>query len=125
MSGLVVVEDEADVQFLIEVLFSADRRFTFTGVASSAEAAFEMTRTTNPGVIVLDQGLAGALTGLEAAPTFKSVAPQAKVILFTAHDELRVSAANEPAIDAFVLKTDAVRLLPMAQQLMGLDTPPG
>jgi DNA-binding NarL/FixJ family response regulator len=118
--SLVVVEDDKDVQLLIETAFSLDSRFTFAGVSATAEDAFEMVQTNDPGTIVLDQGLAGRLSGLEAAPRFKDVAPQSKIIFFTAHEELREAAAAEPAVDAFVLKTDSTHLLRVAQQLLGL-----
>lgn len=117
---VLVVEDDPDVQFLIKTVFSEDARFFIAGVAASAEDALEMARTTEPGIIVLDHGLAGALTGLEAAPRFKALTPNAKITLFTAHAELRYPAADEPAIDAFLLKTDISQLLPLAQQLTGL-----
>jgi CheY-like chemotaxis protein len=71
-------------------------------------------------MIVLDYGLAGVLTGLEAAPRLKELAPRAKIILFTAHSELRDPAADEPAVDAFLLKTDIAQLLPLARRLTGL-----
>lgn len=125
MKVLVVVEDDTDVQFLIETVFSADRRFSVGGVAASAEEALELARTTEPGIIILDHGLAGALTGLAAAPQFKAVAPNAKIILFTAHAELRHPAADDPAIDAFLLKTDISQLLPLAQRLASLGPIPG
>jgi len=120
MRVLVVVEDDPDVQFLIETVFSEDDRFSVAVLTASAEDALEVARTTEPGIIVLDHGLAGALTGLEAAPRLKEVAPNAKIILFTAHAELRHFAADEPAIDAFLLKTDISQLLPLAQRLTGL-----
>jgi DNA-binding NarL/FixJ family response regulator len=122
---LVVVEDDTDVQFLIETVFSMDSRFTFAGVVAAAEDALEMARTADPGIIVLDHGLAGELTGLEAAPRLKEVAPNAKIILFTAHGELLASAASEPAIDGFLLKTESTQLLPLAQRLTGIGAPPG
>jgi DNA-binding NarL/FixJ family response regulator len=118
--GLVVVEDDEDVQLLIETAFSLDSRFDFAGVSTTAEDALEMVRTSEPGTIVLDYGLGGKLTGLEAAPRFKDVAPQSKIIFFTAHEELRQAAAAEPAIDAFVLKTESTHLLRVAQQLLGM-----
>lgn len=120
MRVLVVVEDDPDVQFLIETVFSEDDRFSVAALAASAEDALEVARTDELGIIVLDHGLAGALTGLEAAPRLKEVAPNAKIILFTAHAELRHSAADEPAIDAFLLKTDISQLLPLAQRLTGI-----
>lgn len=118
---LLVVEDDTDVQLLIETVFSLDSRFSVVGVAAAAEDALEIARTTAPGIIVLDHGLAGELTGLQAAPRLKDLAPDTKIILFTAHAELRQPAEQEHAIDAFVLKTDSVQLLPMAQRLTGMD----
>jgi DNA-binding NarL/FixJ family response regulator len=120
-----IVEDDPDIQFLIQTVFSRDSRFSVSGAAASAEEGIELARSTEPGLIVLDHGLAGQLTGIEAAPRFKEVAPQAKIILFSAHAELRVRAGDEPAIDAFLLKTDIAQLLPLAQQLSGLGPASG
>lgn len=119
-----MVEDDPDVQFLIETVFSEDPRFSVAGVVASAEEALELAHTAEPGIIVLDHGLSGVLTGLEAAPRFKAVAPNAKIILFTAHAELRHYAAEEPCIDAFLLKTDVSQLLALAQRLTGLVPAP-
>jgi len=121
---LVVIEDDPDVQFLIEAIFSLDPRFRVTHVAESAEGALDAPPTSEPGIIVLDHGLAGPLPGLAAAPLLKERAPQAKIIMFTAHAALQARADREPAIDAFLLKTEAEKLLPLAQQLIGLGPPP-
>ena len=120
MRVLVVVDDDEDVQDLIETVFSLDSRFTLAGVSTTAEDALEMARTKEVALIVLDHGLAGELTGLDAAPRFKDVVPLSKIILFTAHEELREAAAAEPAIDAFVLKTDSTHLLRVAQQVLAM-----
>lgn len=123
VKNLVVVEDDKDVQFLIETAFSLDCRFAFAGVTAAAEDALELARFTEPGIIVLDQGLAGELTGLEAAPRLKDLVPGAKIILFTAHSELREPAGHEAAVDAFLLKTESAQLLQVAQQLTGIGAP--
>ena len=123
MKALVVVEDDPDVQFLVETIFSMDRRFTLAGLVASAEEALESLRTSQPRIIVLDHGLSGQLTGLDAAPRIKELAPQAKIIMFTAHADLKVRADKEPAIDGFVLKTESTQLLPLAQRLTGLGVP--
>src|SRR5664280_1990672 len=65
---LVVVEDDPDVQFLVEAIFAMDPRFTITAVAASAEEALECPPTSEPGIIVLDHGLAGPLPALTASP---------------------------------------------------------
>lgn len=121
MKNLVVVEDEPDIQFLIETIFSLDSCFSIVGQAASAEEGIELARSTEPSLIVLDHGLTGKLTGIDAAPGFKEVAPLAKVILFTADAELKARAGDEPAIDAFLLKTDVTELLPLAVRLTGLS----
>lgn len=101
MKVLVVVEDDPDVQFLVQTIFSMDSRFTLAGVAASAEEALESLRTTEPEIIVLDHGLSGQLTGLDAAPRLRELAPQAKIIMFTAHADLRARAPlGDPAEDA-------------------------
>src|SRR5664280_1910224 len=101
-----------------------DSRFTLAAVAASAEEALKSLRTTEPEVIVLDHGLSGQLTGLDAAPRLKELAPQAKIIMFTAHADLKARADNEPAVDGFVLKTESTQLLPLAQRLTGLGARP-
>jgi DNA-binding NarL/FixJ family response regulator len=124
MEVLAVIEDDPDVQFLIETIFSMDSRFTLANIAETAEEALESARTAEPGIFVLDHGLAGSLSGLDAAPLLKELAPHAKIILFTAHAELKARASAEAAIDAFLLKTDSTRLLFLAQRLSGMDSQP-
>ena len=120
MKAIIVVEDDPDDEFLIESIFSMDSRFAVSRLADSAEEALEAARVTRPEVIVLDHGLAGKLTGLDAAPLLKELAPNASIILFTAHAELEARANDEAAIDAFLLKTESTQLLPLAQRLTGL-----
>jgi two-component system nitrate/nitrite response regulator NarL len=120
MKTVVIVEDDPDIQSLISTIFSMDPRFSVIGLAESAEEALEVTRTTDPEIIVLDDRLAGELTGVEAVPQFKQAAPKAKIILFTAHADLQARVVNQPEIDAFLLKTETGELLPLAQQLTNM-----
>jgi two-component system, NarL family, response regulator LiaR len=121
MKTLIVVEDDPDVQLLLETIFSMDARFGPAEVAVSAQEALAVAERIEPGIIVLDHGLEGTLTGLEAAPRLKELAPNSKIILFTAHAELKARAAEEPSIDAFLLQTKSTLLLALAQRLTGLD----
>jgi DNA-binding NarL/FixJ family response regulator len=120
MKSVVIVEDDPDIQSLISTIFSMDPRFSVAGLAESAEEALELARTTVPEIIVLDDRLAGSLTGVEAVPQLKEAAPDAKIILFTAHADLQARVVNQPAIDAFLLKTETGELLPLAQQLTNM-----
>ena len=121
-----IVEDEADIRNLIRLIFRAEPNFEMVGEAESAEEALVALRSNlDIGLIVLDHGLTGELTGLEAAPLFKEIVPLAKIILFTADPGLRVRAAREPAIDAFLVKTEVALLLSTARRLCGIGSPPG
>jgi DNA-binding NtrC family response regulator len=117
---LVIVEDDPDVQFLLETIFAMDPRFALARVVESAEDALEAAQTTEPSIVVLDHGLSGKLNGIEAARRFKEMSPQTKIILFTSHAELEAQSRKEPAIDAFLLKTDTAGLLPLAQELTNM-----
>lgn len=121
MRALIVVDDDPDIQFLVEALFAIDPRFYVADVADSAEAALEWSaRTAEPGIVVLDHSLSGALKGLDAAPMIKAVAPHTKIILFTGRAALKARADQERSVDAFLVKASASLLLPLAQQLTGL-----
>lgn len=121
MKSFLVVEDDTDDQLLVQALLYRDPRFTLAEVAGSAEQALELARTTKPEIVVLDQVLSGALSGIGVAPLLKELSPHTKIILFTGHAELRAKADAESAVDAFLLKTEAMQLLALAQQLTGLS----
>ena len=117
---LVVVEDDVDMQRLIAATLGRDPRMQLQGQVANAEAALDVLNAFEPGVIILDHGLAGGgLTGIEAAPKLKAAAPQSKIVLFTAYD-LGAEAAREPAIDAFLSKDDIGQLLATVQEMVGL-----
>lgn len=119
-----IVEDDIDLRGLIRMIFAKEPEFVISVETESAEEALELLRKSDDvGLIVLDHGLTGALTGLEAAPLFKELVPQAKVILFTADPTLKARAAAEPAIDRFLVKTEIQRLLPVARELCGIASP--
>lgn len=119
MKVLMVVEDDLDMRLIIRITLEADPRLQIVGEAGTAEEAIEIARSENPGLIILDNSLEGEMTGLEAAPILKDVAPHAKVLLFTAYD-LRSEAKREPAIDAFLRKDHLKDLLPVILRLLDL-----
>lgn len=119
MKVLMVVEDDLDMRLIIRITLEADPRLQIIGEAGTAEEAIEIARNENPGLIILDNSLEGEMTGLEAAPILKDVAPHAKVLLFTAYD-LRSEAKREPAIDAFLRKDHLKDLLPVILRLLDL-----
>jgi DNA-binding NarL/FixJ family response regulator len=121
---LVVVEDDLDMRTLIRITLAQDPRLEVVGEASSADEALALVRTTDPGLIVLDHTIDGAMTGLEAAPLLKAAAPHVKILLFTAYD-LAAEARAEPAIDGYLRKDEFQKLLPTVERLLALAPLPG
>jgi DNA-binding NarL/FixJ family response regulator len=119
-SVLAIVEDEPDVRMLVRITLTRDPRLEILGEATSAEEAVEIARSLQPGVVILDHGLDGAITGLEAAPLIKEAAPNSKILLFTAFD-MAVEARDEPAVDAYLRKDRIGDLVDKVDELLGLD----
>ena len=119
---LAVVEDHPDMRALLRLLLRPERGFEVLAEASSGDEALEvLCGDCGPGVIVLDQSLEGALTGLEVAPLLKAHAPDAHIVLFTAHDLASEAAAN-PAVDRFVRKDRIIDLPAVIRELLDTGT---
>lgn len=115
---LLVVEDDADIRSLVRLTFAADPAFELDGQASAVEDALIAARQHRPDLIVLDHRLEGDATGLDAAPDLKAEVPDCTIILFSASEELRTPALDSPWIDAFLLKTEMHKLVPLAKRLL-------
>ncbi len=120
MKVLVVVEDDHDMQLLIQLTLEADSRLEISGCCATADAAVELAREVQPGLVILDHFIDGDVMGLDAAPAIKAAAPDASVLLFTSHD-LKIEAGREPSVDEFLLKRDIAELMPTVQRLLGLE----
>ncbi len=122
MKVLLVVEDDADMRLLIEVVLSEDPRVEIVGDAATASEAIAIARSTEVDLIILDHFIEGDVMGLQAAPTLKALAPNAKILLFTSHD-LSTEVEREPAVDSYLLKQNIRDLLPQCRDLLRLDPP--
>ncbi len=120
---LVVVEDDADVRFLIKLLLRRDGRLEMTGEAATASDAVELTRARQPELILLDHYIDGPVMGLEAVPALREAAPSAKILLLSSHD-LSAEVARQPLVDSFLRKDRMEDLLPTVQALLQLDPLP-
>ena len=84
MTGVLVVDDEADMRLLVEaVIEQANEGLRVVGSATTGLEAIEQWRSVDPDVILLDQMMPG-MTGLEAAETILSEQPDQCIILFSA-----------------------------------------
>lgn len=116
---LVIVEDEPDMREVIKLTLMMDPRLEIVGEAESASEAIELARSMRHGLVILDHNIKGDIMGLQAAPLLKQVAPDIKILLFTAFD-MADQAAKEPAVDAYLRKDHLQRLVRTVDELLGL-----
>ena len=117
ISRVVLVEDDAAIRTLVEILLSTEPDFELVGTAVSAEEGIELVRRLEPDLLLLDNQLEGALTGVEAAPAFKAAFAAVVVLLCTALDAAAQAAAS-PSIDGFLRKDRIAELPEVARDLL-------
>ena len=84
---VIAVEDEHMIREGLQGLIHAQIGMEMIAVADSVEAALEIYCPEVPNVILLDIGLAGALTGLEGIRPIKAKWPKADIIMLTTFDD--------------------------------------
>jgi DNA-binding NarL/FixJ family response regulator len=101
---VLVVEDVPELSRLLEMTFELDDRFEPVGAASSGGAALDLAVREHPDAIVLDLAIDG-VDGMDVLPSLRRVLPDARIIIFTGHDDARLRAqAMEAGASAWVLK---------------------
>src|SRR3954464_7182806 len=109
---VLVVEDVTELSRLLEMTFELDGRFEPVGTASSGGAALDLAAREQPDAIVLDVGING-IDGIGILPMLRRVVPDARIIVFTGHDDAGLEhEAMTAGASAYVLKGgDLNRLL--------------
>ena len=98
--SLVIIEDDADIRQLLELLLRRDGRLTLDRSFDNASDALVAVRDgCCPEVILCDVGLPG-MSGLDALPLLRGACPEAVIVMYTANPE--------GALDAVTLGADAV-----------------
>jgi len=82
---VVLIEDDATIRDGYGYLINSNPAYRVVNTYDSAEEAFRTIRDDNPDVILLDIGLPG-MTGTEAIPRIKALAPGAHIIILTVYD---------------------------------------
>lgn len=101
---VLVVEDVPELSRLLEMTFELDGRFESVGTATSGGAALDIAVRTSPDAVVLDIGLVGA-DGIGVLPSLRALLPDARIIVFTGHDDARLrDRAMAAGASSWVLK---------------------
>jgi two-component system nitrogen regulation response regulator GlnG len=109
MAKVLVIDDEPAICWGLAELGKRLRHEVFT--APSAEAGLELARSRRPDAVLLDVRLPG-MDGVAALPLLKEHAPQAAVVIMTAHGDLQtaVEAVRQGAFDYIAKPFDLVQI---------------
>lgn len=116
-SRVVLVEDDPTIRAVVEILLGTEPDLELVGSAASAEEGIELVRRFAPDLLLLDNQLEGALTGVAAAPAFKVAFPGVVVLLCTALDLAEVAAATDD-IDGYLRKDQLAELSDVVRELL-------
>src|SRR5438067_4127749 len=101
---VLVVEDVSELSRLLEMPLELDGRFVPIGTATSGGAALDMAARERPDAVVLDLAIDG-VDGIGVLPSLRGLLPNARIIVFTGHDDARLrEQAMQAGASAWVLK---------------------
>ena len=108
---VVVVDDVADIRWLLRAALNADGRFDVVGEAGDGRQGVDVVKLTRPQVAVIDLRMP-RMDGLEAAAEIAQVSPETRVVIFSAVGEAAVAAAAQVAgVVGFVKKGSPPRAI--------------
>jgi len=122
MSGILIVDDNANIRRLLRSFVETNTVFEVCGEAENGPEGFEKAKELRPDLILLDLTLPGML-GTEAAPILKRLLPQVKIVLFTMHEDgvNRALASRFGGVDLVIGKADSI--LNLREHLIALLAP--
>jgi DNA-binding NarL/FixJ family response regulator len=104
VAKVLVVEDVPELSRLLEMTFELDGRFASIGTATSGGQALDLAARERPDAVVLDLSIDG-VDGMGVLPPLRALLPQARIIVFTGHDDPRLrDQAMKAGASAWVLK---------------------
>jgi len=121
MPGILVVDDNPTIRFLIRVLIESRTSFSICGEAGHGVEAIQQAKELHPDLVMLDLSMP-VMNGAEAAVILKKNMPKMKIILFTMHaDNIGKALSAAVGIDLTLSKSDG--LMKLDEHLKALLAP--
>jgi two-component system response regulator NreC len=117
-SKVLICDDHAVVRAGLRMILEKEKDFQIVGEAENAEQAVELAALLQPDLVLMDISMPG-VKGLEAILRLRVVAPQAKALVLTVHDdEAYFYQALQAGAAGYVLKGAPVSELLAALRLV-------
>jgi two-component system, NarL family, nitrate/nitrite response regulator NarL len=121
---IVIADDSPVMRYAIRRCLEATGEFAVCAEAANGKEAIEAVAQFQPDVLILDLQMP-VMTGLEAAPTIRAVAPNTAILLFTLYNcEQLTNEARRLGIKGVISK-DAARVEQLVEALRQVNAPPG
>jgi DNA-binding NarL/FixJ family response regulator len=111
MAGILIVDDNPRIRYLLRVFVETQTSFTVCGEAENGAEAIQRAKELEPRLILLDLSMP-VMGGAEAAPVIKKMMPGTKIVLFSMHvDNVLRSLPAAIGADLALSKSDGVTQL--------------
>jgi DNA-binding NarL/FixJ family response regulator len=114
---VLVVDDDADIRFLVRHNLEAHRLFEVVGEAASGEEAVTLAARLQPDAVVLDVAMP-AVSGLDALPLIREVVGHKVAVVVLSALDARLTAADAELLGAVYMPKLEMSALP--RRLAGL-----
>ena len=105
---VLVVDDDDRMRDLVRVYLDRSGRCEVVGEGCDGHDAIRLADALDPDVVVLDITMPG-LSGLDALPSVRRVAPRARILMYTSRPPVECRLAFERGADDFCRKGDSLK----------------
>ena len=111
MAGILIVDDNPNIRYLLRVFIESQTPFKICGEASHGTEGIEKARVLQPDLVLLDLAMP-VLNGVEAAAVLRGMMPRTKLVLFSMHfDNIPKSLSAVIGVDLTLSKSDGITKL--------------